>query len=76
MEAMTKEKRTHWTPLDRRVIAVAVEGAVGDWAAYIGAVEGNNYETEWQEVARNGSKLPKDVAEVLFPDFKDLAWRY
>jgi len=44
--------------------------------AYIDAVPGENHEREWMEVMREGSKLPKEVAEMLFPDFKDLRWRY
>lgn len=69
-------KRTRRIVLDMRVIAVAVEGEVRDWSAYIGAVRGDNHENEWQEVARKGTKLPKEVAELLFPDFKNLTWRY
>ncbi len=57
-------------------MAVAVEGAIGDWAAYIGAIEGHNFDEEWQQIRDNGTKLPKDVAELLFPDFKHLKWRY
>ena len=67
--------RVEWKPLDARVIVVAVEGHVGDWAAYIGAVEGENHEKEWLEVEEYGSKLPREVAEVLFPSFKDLHYR-
>jgi len=68
-------RRTRWIALDCRVIAVAVEGHAEDWAAYIGAVPGESPEHEWQEVAQNGSKLPQRVAEVLFPEFKHLAYR-
>lgn len=68
--------KTEWKPLDRRVIAVAVEGAVGDWAAYIGAVEGESHEHEWREVKAHGTKLRREVAELLFPEFKGLNWRY
>ena len=69
-------RKTRWMALDSRVIAVAVEGGIGDWAAYIGAVEGKNHNEEWEEVARRGTKLPREVAERLFPDFKHLIWRY
>jgi hypothetical protein len=62
--------------LDRRVIAVAKEGYAGDWAAYIGAVAGENHEQEWQEVMKHGNKLRKEVAEVLFPNFASkFVWR-
>jgi len=69
-------RRVEWKALDRRVLVVAVEGQVADWAAYIGAVPGQDHEKEWREVKDYGSKLPKEVAEVLFPNFRDLTYRY
>jgi len=68
-------KRICWKALDRRVIVVAVEGEVEDWAAYIGAVQGDRHSEEWQEVAEYGTKLPKNIAEILFPQFRNLEWR-
>ena len=68
-------KKTRWRSLGKNIIAVAEEGECGDWAAYIGVVEGKNYEKEWPDVRDNGSKLPREVAEVLFPDFNTLRWR-
>lgn len=73
---MEAQKKIRYLALDRCVIAVAVEGEVQDWAAYIGAVLGNRHRDEWQRVAERGSKLSKEVAEILFPDFKHLKWRY
>jgi hypothetical protein len=70
-----KKKRVRYIPLSMRVIAVAVEGEIGDWAAYIDAVEGHNHYLEFPRVAENGTKLPREVAEILFPDFKCLEWR-
>jgi len=67
--------RTKYIVLDSKVLVVAVEGSIGDWAAYIGAVPGYNFDEEWQRVAENGTKLPKSIAEILFPLFKDLKWR-
>lgn len=58
-----------------RVLAVAVEGAVGDWAAYIGDVNGENHDQEQYEVARIGTKLPQEIAETIFPNWKHLRWR-
>ena len=72
---MTTEKRKDWKALDRRVLVVAVEGYAHDWAAYIGAVEGKNHVEEVEEVARHGSKLSRELAEFLFPHFKDLHYR-
>jgi len=46
-----------------------------DWAAYIDAVPGESHQREMQEVARVGSKLPKTVAEIIFPDLPINKWR-
>lgn len=62
--------------LDSKVLAVAVEGSVGDWAVYIGAVPGHNHEVELYEVVDNGSKLSRNLAEAMFPHYKHLQWRY
>ncbi len=66
--------------LDIQVLAVAIKGVIDDWSAYIGAVRGENHEEEYNEVAHNGSKLPQEVAEILFPNWKEsnsgLRWRY
>jgi len=69
-------EKVQWIALDSKVIVVAVEGEVEDWAAYIGAVSGNNHAGEWREVARNGTKIDRRIAEILFPDFKHFKWRY
>jgi len=68
-------RKIRWIALDTEVIAVAVEGSVKDWAAYIGAVKGNNHDEEWLGVYENGSKLPQKVAEALFLDFAHLIYR-
>lgn len=74
MEETTKKLR--WKALCKDVIAVAVEGNHGDWAAYIGSVPGKKHEDEWERVKTHGCKLKKNVAEVMFPDFKHFEWRY
>lgn len=65
--------------LARRVMAVAVfDREVGDWAAYIDAIPGNDHSEEWGEVVDHGVKLSKELAEVLFPSLaadKGLMWR-
>ena len=68
-------KREDYRALSQRVLAVAKEGYVDDWACYIDAVEGNNHEAEVEEVYRYGAKVSKEIAEVLFPNFKDLRYR-
>ena len=67
--------RTEYRALDRRVLAIAVEGAVGDWAAYIGAVPGDNHEREYHLIMSNGTKLPENVAKLLFPGWVRMRWR-
>ncbi len=63
-------------PLDSKVLAVAVIGDVGDWTAYIGAVEGRDHNIEQHEVARSGSKLPFELAKILFPELaSSYKWR-
>ena len=68
-------KRMRYTILGRNVLAVAKEGAVNDWTAYIDAVPGINHQAETEHVMRHGDKLQEKVARVLFPEFHDLAWR-
>lgn len=68
-------KAYSWVALDSKVIAVAVEGEIRDWSAYIGAVPGKKHESEYEDVALHGSKLSKNIAEAIFPDFKRLWYR-
>ena len=76
--------RDLWIALAPRVIVVAVTddlpgliaGKKGDWAAYIGVVEGVNHDQEVDEIARRGSKVPRWMAEKLFPiTAKSYEWR-
>jgi hypothetical protein len=67
--------RISWKPLDRKVLVVAKEGSIGDWACYIGAVDGQSHESEYTNVLQFGSKLPQSIAEILFPSFKHLNYR-
>lgn len=69
------DRKIDWRALDRKVIVVAAEGYVKDWAAYIGAVPGERHEDEWEEVLEHGSKLSPEVAKILFPNFKRLHYR-
>ena len=47
----------------------------GDWAAYIGEVPGENYNCEYGFVMIQGTKLPREVAKILFPGWARMAWR-
>jgi len=69
------EGDTEYRALDQRVLAVAVEGAIGDWAAYIGAVPGDDHEEEASLIAKYGTKLAVELAELLFPGWKRLKYR-
>lgn len=70
-------RERHWYALSSRVLVVAsVNKAVGDWAVYIDAVPGHNHELEWSEVAKHGTKVSKEMGELLFPEFKEYRWRY
>lgn len=69
-------KMIRYEALDVQVLAVAVQGEIGDWAGYIGAVEGNNHDREFNKVAEHGTKLPYKIARLLFPDFDlQFVWR-
>ncbi len=53
--------------LDSHVIVVAsINKLAGDWSVYIGSIN-NDVNNEWKEVANNGSKIDKRIAELLFP---------
>ena len=59
-------QRIGWTALDHRVLAVAVFEPCGEWTAYIGAVPGQNHDSEWMDVMKHGTKLPHEAATVLY----------
>lgn len=58
------------------VIAVAsINKRVGDWTAYIGSIQHSARE-EWEYVYKFGTKLSKELASVIFPNFADkYFWR-
>jgi len=56
---------------DKVITIVAVEGAIGDWAAYMETPQSGSM------VAEYGDKLPKETAELIFPEgAKKYHWRY
>jgi hypothetical protein len=57
--------RTHYNNL-----YVAVEGAVKDWACYVGKVSDGA-----EKVKRYGDKISEEKARDLFPEFETLRWR-
>jgi hypothetical protein len=55
------------------IVAVITEGI--DWAAYMGGCSGDVSDTttiEW--VAQHGDKIPKKLAQFIFPDI-ELSYR-
>jgi hypothetical protein len=71
----SNQKRRRVIALDSRVLVVAVEGGCKDFAAYIGAVPGRNFDEESSLVEGEGTKLSMALARFLFPDFSDLSYR-
>jgi hypothetical protein len=49
---------------------VAVEGAVNDWACYVGSRSESD-----ETVHKSGDKIREDKARELFPEFAKLHWR-
>jgi len=72
-----KESEVDYVTLDTHVIAAAKTSPwVEEWTAYIGAVAGINHSKEYVQVLMNGTKLPKRIAEMLFPQFAEkYYWR-
>jgi len=77
MRVIIMTKKMEYRALDSKVLAVAVEGYVSDWSAYIGAVRGDNHDKEYLDVAEHGNKLPEKIARAIFPyePWKSLVWR-
>lgn len=57
------------------IAIVAIEGAIGDWAAYIGSCTGGgeSEKVAYQYAASNGVKLPTQLAQRIFPEITN--WR-
>lgn len=49
---------------------VAVEGAIGDWACYVGQRSDSD-----EKVKAYGDKISEADARELFPEFKLFKWR-
>ena len=67
--------RIEYTALHTRVLAVAVEGGIKDWAVYIGPVPGMRHSDEYREVMNSGCKCSEALAKCLFPGWTDLDYR-
>jgi len=75
-ETLFEENYILWLANEVLVVASVnkkIQGEnVQEWSAYIGAVKN---ESEWEKVKRYSSKLPRKVAEVLFPFSETHRWR-
>ena len=76
------ERETDYYVLDVDVVAIAVQGGVGtDWAAYIGSTYDERgvrhpHEEAVKLIRSTGTKLPYEVARILFPRFDEAyTWR-
>jgi len=77
MTEVQKEPRIVWKTLSSYILVVAKQGeALFDWTAYVFPVPGINHDTEWKLWRSEGSKLRRDVAELMFPSFaRKYIWR-
>lgn len=55
--------------LSMKVLVVCQTRIECGWAAYCDAVPGGNHTQEMQEVLLHGTKLPENIARILFPTF-------
>lgn len=74
VESQNFKRETRVIALAYNVLAVATTRREGKWSAYIASVPGQNHDDEWEEVVRQGVKLPKGIAEAIFPTFKDVPY--
>ena len=65
--------------LASRVMTFAVANiTVGDWAAYIDAVPGENHDIEFDQLLekRSSTKLPYAIAKIIYPHYDaKYVWR-
>lgn len=73
------EHEANYMPLGIRVMAFAVANVtVGDWAAYVDVVPGEDHDKEFRQLLekRESSKLSYEIAKIIFPYFDNkYAWR-
>ena len=63
-----RARELNWCDIAPRVLAVAVVHG-NNWTAYMDAVSGEDYDQEAAEVALHGTKLTREVASSIWPDF-------
>ena len=65
----------YWNGNGRAVAIVAVRGYADDWAAYVGADDGEREADCIEWTIHNGAKLSHTDAVALFPTLPTEAWR-
>lgn len=60
--------------LATKVLCVAHTRIEGAWSAFIDAVPGINHSNEMEAVFRHGTKLPEEIARLLFPLFEGVPY--
>ncbi len=66
---------SYWNANGKGVCIAAVEGSAADWAAYIGADDGQRTEECVEWTIRRGCKLSRQQAHRWFPDLPIEAYR-
>lgn len=77
MTEVQQEPLIVYKTLSSKILVVAKQGkALFDWAAYIFPVPGICHNEEWKLWKTEGTKIPYNLAKVLFPDFAArYSWR-
>jgi len=73
-EADAWAPEVQWRAVHHRVLVHAHTRIEGAWSAYIFPVPGVDHQRELYLWKTEGSKLPEDVARVMFPVFKDVPY--
>ena len=66
---------SYWNANGKGICIAAVEGAIADWAAYMGADDGMRAEECVEWTIRRGCKLSRQQAHRWFPDLPIEAYR-
>ncbi len=73
------EHEAEYYVLASKVMTIAIANiSVGDWAAYIDAVPGENHDEEFNQLLekRGSTKLPYEIAKIIYPYYDNkYVWR-
>ena len=68
-ECSTWKPPVFWRSLDTTVLCAATTRFPGSWCAYICSVAGVDHKAEAWGVLANGTKMPAELASMLFHQF-------